>query len=57
MPQSSAIAPTTNGEPVTPKGTQEGKNSCHLTAIWLQPLPMTSPEKTQDVKTQKTGSR
>ena len=31
--QSSAIAVTTEGELVSPEGTQEGKNTCHLAAI------------------------
>ena len=39
-----------DGEPVSPEGTQEGKNSCHLAAIRLQPLPTVSPEETQDLK-------
>ena len=44
-----------NGKLVRPKGTQEGKNICHLAAIKLQPLPMVSPKETQDVKTQDTA--
>ena len=51
MSQSSAIEATTNGERVSPEGTQEGKNACRLAAISLQPLPTVSPEETQDVKT------
>ena len=52
---SHAIAATMNGKLVRPKGTQEGKNICHLAAITLQPLPMMSPKETQDVKTQDTA--
>ena len=29
----------------TGKGTQEGKNTCHLAAITLQPLPTVSPKE------------
>ena len=32
-------------ELVSPEGTQEGKNTCHLAAVRLQPLPMVSPEE------------
>ena len=39
-----------DGELVSPEGTQEGKNSCHLAAIRLQPIPTVSPEETQDLK-------
>ena len=39
---------------VSPERTQEGKNTCHLAAIRLQPLPTVSPE---DVKTQDAGPR
>ena len=42
---------------VSPEGTQEGKNTCHLAALRLQPLPVVSPEGTPDVKTQDTGPR
>ena len=49
MSQSSVIAW------MSPEGIQEGKNTCYLAAIRLQPLPMLSPEETQDVKTQDTG--
>ena len=55
MSQSSAIAATMDGELMSPEGTQEGKNTCHLAAIKLQPLPMVSPKETQDVKTQDTA--
>ena len=55
MSQSSAIAPTTADELVSPEGTQEGKNTCYLAAIRLQPLPTVNPEKSQDVKTEDTG--
>ena len=37
-------------KPVNPEDTQEGKNTCHLAAIRLQPLPLVSPEETQEVK-------
>ena len=50
--QSSANAGTTNGELVSPEGTQEGKNTCQLAAIRLQPPAMGGPEETQDFKTQ-----
>ena len=51
MSQSSEIAATTESELVSPEGTQEGKNTCHLAAIRLPSLPMVSPEKAQGVKT------
>ena len=51
------IAATTDGELVSPEETQEGKNTRHLAAIRLQPLPMVSPEEIQDVKTLDTGPR
>ena len=57
MSQSSAIAATTNGELLNLEGTQEEKNICHLAVIRLQPLPIESPEKTQDVKAQDAGPR
>ena len=57
MSQSSATAAATDGELVSPEGTQEGKNTCHLAAIRLQPYSTVSPEETQDVKTQDTGPR
>ena len=57
MLQSLAIAATTDGELVSPVETQEGKNICHLAAIRLQPYSTVSPEETQDMKTQDTGSR
>ena len=47
MPQESAIA-ALQCEPLSPEKTQEGKNTCHLAAIRLQPLPTVSPEETQD---------
>ena len=34
-----------DGELVISEGTQEGKNTCHLAAITLQPLPTVSPEE------------
>ena len=57
MSQSSAIVTIMDGKLVSPEGTQEGKNTCHLAAIRLQPLPMVSPEETRDGKTQFTGPR
>ena len=54
MAQTPEIAAAMQGELVSPEGTQEGKNTCHLAAIRLQPLPMVSP---QHVKTQDTGPR
>ena len=57
MSQSSGIAATACGELVSPEDTQEGKNTCHLAANRLQPLPTVSPEETQDMKTQDTGPR
>ena len=57
MSQSTAVAATTDGELVNSEGTQERKNTCHLEAIRLQPLPMVSPEESQDVKTQGSGPR
>ena len=51
------IAVTRDGELIDLEGTQEEKNTCHLAAIRLQPLPMLSPEESQDVKTQDTGPR
>ena len=53
--QFSEVAATVNGELMSPEGTQEGKNTCHLATIRLQPLPTVSPEETQDMKTQDTG--
>ena len=55
MSQSSAA--TMDGEPMSPEGTQEGKNTCRLAAIRLQPLSTVSPEETQDVTTQDSGPR
>ena len=51
MSQSSVIVAIKDGELVSPEGTQEGKNTCHLTAIRLQLLlPLVSPKETQGVK-------
>ena len=50
MSGSSAIAATLEGELVSPEETQEGKNTCPLAAIRLQPLPIVSGEEVQDVK-------
>ena len=52
MLQSPAIAATMDDELVSRERTQEGKNTCHLAAIRLQPLPMVSSEEVQDVKTE-----
>ena len=52
MSKSIAVADTKDGELVNPEGTQEGKNTCCLAAIRLQPLLTVSPEGIQD-----TGSR
>ena len=40
--QPSAVVASTDWELVSPEGTQEGKNTCHLAAIKLQPLPIVS---------------
>ena len=57
MSQSPGIPATTDGELVSPQETQEGRNTCPLAAIRLQPFPMVSPEETQDVETRDTGPR
>ena len=57
MSESSVIAVITDGELINLEGTQEEKNTCHLAAFRLQPLPMLNPEETQDVRTQDTGPR
>ena len=44
MAQSSATASIADGELVSPEGTQEGKNTCHLAAVRPQPLQTVSPE-------------
>ena len=49
------IVATREGELMRPNETQEGKNTCHLAAIRLQPLSTVSPEETQDVS-ENTGS-
>ena len=46
-----------SGEPVSPEETQDGKNTCPLAAIRMQPLPTLSPEETQDVETRDPGPR
>ena len=46
-----------DGELVSPEGTQEGKNTCQIAAIRLQPLPTVSPQEAQDVKTQDAGPK
>ena len=56
MSQSSVIAALQH-ELVSPEETQEGKNTCHLAGIRLQPLPTVSPEETLDEKAQDTGPR
>ena len=45
MSESSAIVATKEGKLVNPEGTQEGKNTCHLAAIRLQPLPVVNLSK------------
>ena len=47
MSESSEGAATTDGELVSPEGTQGGQSACHLAATRLQPLPMVSLEGTQ----------
>ena len=47
MSESSEGAATTDGELVSPEGTQGGQSACHLAATLPQPLPMVSPEGTQ----------
>ena len=46
-----------DGELVSRKGTQEGKDICHLAAIKLQSLPTVSPEEIPDMQTQDIGPR
>ena len=43
-----------DGELVISEGTQEGKNTCHLAAITLQPLPTVSPEELRTLKHSKS---
>ena len=50
MSQSSAITDL-QCELVSPEDTPEGKNTYHLAATRLQPLPLVSPEETQELKT------
>ena len=42
---------------LSPEETQEGKNTCHIAAFRLQPLPRASLEETQDVETQDADAR
>jgi len=42
---------------LSPEGTREGKNTCHLAAIRPQSCSTVSLEESQDVKTQDTGPR
>ena len=56
MSQSSAIAAIRDGELVNPKGTQEGKNTCHRVAIRLQPLSTVNLRKLR-MRKQDTGPR
>ena len=56
-PPQAGIAAITDGELVSPEGTQEGKNACCLAAIRLQPLHTESAKETEDVKTPDTGPR
>ena len=48
--RTSESAATTDGEPVSPGGTQGGKGSCCVAATRLQPLPTVSPGGTQGGK-------
>ena len=57
MSQPTAVTATMDGELVNSEETQERKSTCHLAASRLQPLPMVSPEKIQDVKTHGSGPR
>ena len=57
MSQSSVSAATINGELVSPEGTQEAQNTCHLVALRPQSLPTGSPEDPQGVKVQDSGPR
>ena len=50
------IAASMDGELVSLEGTQEWKNTRHVTAIRQQPHSVVSPEETQDI-TQDTGLR
>ena len=51
MSQSLETAAIKDGELGSPEETQEGKDTCHLVAIRMYPLPMVSPEETENVKT------
>ena len=55
--QSSEIAAPTDGELMSPKGTQEGKNTCNPAAITMQPHSTESSKEAQDVEKQDTGPR
>ena len=50
MSQSQTIIANKLGELVSPEGIQEGKNTCHLAAIRLQPLATVSSEGIQNTK-------
>ena len=50
MAQTPEIAATMRGELASPEGTQEGKNTCHLAATRLQPLPTVIPEENSGCK-------
>ena len=52
--QWSRIAAPTDGELVVSEGTQEGKDTCHLAAVRLQPLPTVSPEELRTWKHRKS---
>ena len=52
-----ATAATADGELVSLEGTQGRKNTHHLAAVKLQPLPKVSPEKAQDVENQELSPR
>ena len=51
MSQSSETAATKDGELGSPEETQEGKDTRHSVAIRMYPLPVVSPEETENVKT------
>ena len=41
------VAATTGGELVSPERTQKERNTCHVAATRVQPLPVVSPEETK----------
>ena len=56
MSQASVIVAAREGELVSPKETQEGKNTCHLVVIKQQPLP-THSESWGNSGCENTGSQ